>query len=436
MIDDNGESCALMKAKHPLSRLPDGNTSLRLPITCDYRRNALSRSLNRQTMALPDPGIGGMSNRAVQGISIARRNVIAWVAALPTAALARPAERKQRIRCGMENRRESLAIRGDLRFSEIDGLTTDQPSVRGLLSSGAKTTGGRYGRSRSYCIWPNHGPRLFARFLRCELEAYLDDPRSHWKPIANLRTGGRRSRDRYKQAALAVLRSRYSDDEIHVGMPAAAALKQRRWRLIIDGIVETPMLRACVDAAELARSAQERSSSYYRPIRFTPADKVGKSDKLLLAFDALALSRVTGIVPPTGRIVHGHRYARTTIPLAQPIREVRSALAKIAALRARTAPPPPVLNKHCTECEFRSRCRADAVERDDLSLLTGLNGRALKTWNNKGISTVSQLSYTFRPHRRSKRQPSRPAKHDPALKALAIRKRSSPCDRNTAMVEH
>src|SRR3954451_8266325 len=162
------------------------------------------------------------------------------------------------------------------------------------------------------------------------------------------------------QAALVVLRSRYSDDEIHVGMPAAAALKQRRWRLIIDGIVETPMLRACVDAVELARSPKNVSSSYYRPIRFAPADKVGKSDKLLLAFDALALSRVTGMVPPTGRIIHGHRYARTTPPLPQPIREVRSALAKIAALRARTAPPPPVLNKHCTECEFRSRCRADA----------------------------------------------------------------------------
>ncbi len=48
-------------------------------------------------MALWDPGIGGMSNRAVQGISIARRHVIAWVAALPMTALARPAERKQRI---------------------------------------------------------------------------------------------------------------------------------------------------------------------------------------------------------------------------------------------------------------------------------------------------------------------------------------------------
>src|SRR3954463_4219268 len=105
---------------------------------------------------------------------------------------------------------------------------------------------------------------ILARFLRCELEAYLHarDVIGSDREFADWR---RRSRDRYKQAALAVLRSRYSDDEIHVGMPTAAALKQRRWRLIIDGIVETRTLHACVDAAELARSPKNGPLSYYRP---------------------------------------------------------------------------------------------------------------------------------------------------------------------------
>ena len=106
-----------------------------------------------------------------------------------------------------------------------------------------------------------YGPitdEIVARFLRCELEAYLETRKviGSDREFADWR---RQSRDRFKQAALVVLRSRYSDDEIHVGMPAAAALKQRRWRLIIDGIVETPMLRACVDAVELARSPKNGS---------------------------------------------------------------------------------------------------------------------------------------------------------------------------------
>jgi predicted RecB family nuclease len=40
----------------------------------------------------------------------------------------------------------------------------------------------------------------------------------------------------------------------------------------------------------------------------------------------------------------------------------------------------------------------------------------------KGIFTVTQLSYTYRPRRRSVRQGGKPPKHDSALKALAIRK--------------
>jgi hypothetical protein len=42
-------------------RLLNGNTSLRLPTTSDFRRNALRQSVNRQIMALPDPGIRGIS---------------------------------------------------------------------------------------------------------------------------------------------------------------------------------------------------------------------------------------------------------------------------------------------------------------------------------------------------------------------------------------
>ena len=40
--------------------------SLCLPIACDCRRNELSQSLNRQTLALLDPKIGGMSGKAAR----------------------------------------------------------------------------------------------------------------------------------------------------------------------------------------------------------------------------------------------------------------------------------------------------------------------------------------------------------------------------------
>ena len=55
-------------------------------------------------------------------------------------------------------------------------------------------------------------------------------------------------------------------------------------------------------------------------------------------------------------------------------------------------PPPLVLNEHCPTCEFQSRCRAVAVERDDLSLLGTMTAKERVKYQEKGISTVTHLS--------------------------------------------
>src|SRR5215472_16287336 len=119
---------------------------------------------------------------------------------------------------------------------------------------------------------PYTGPitgEVFTRFLRSELHFLgvigVDREFRNWQDAY---------RERYKQAALVVLRSRYQDHEIHVGTPAAAALKRNRWRLIIDVIAESSDFRACVDAAELMQLPLHRMTSSYRPIRFVPGEKI------------------------------------------------------------------------------------------------------------------------------------------------------------------
>ncbi len=87
----------------------------------------------------------------------------------------------------------------------------------------------------------------------------------------------------------------------------------------------------------------------------------------------------------------------------------------------RGSPPDLVLNRHCGECEFRDRCRQRAIEKDDLSLLANMTEKERKNFHNKGIFTVTQLSYTFRPRRRPKRLRDRRERYHHALKALAIR---------------
>ena len=83
--------------------------------------------------------------------------------------------------------------------------------------------------------------------------------------------------------------------------------------------------------------------------------------------------------------------------------------------------PPLRLNNHCKICEFQEVCYATVKEKDDLSLLKGLSGKEIDTLNKRGIFTVTQYSYTFRPRRANKSATQRFIKHHHSLNALAIR---------------
>src|SRR5450631_821570 len=80
--------------------------------------------------------------------------------------------------------------------------------------------------------------------------------------------------------------------------------------------------------------------------------------------------------------------------------EARKLIKDITALLADTTPPDLVLNRHCGQCEFQARCRKQATDKDELSLLSGMSEKERKKLHSKGIFTVTQLSYAFRPRRR------------------------------------
>src|SRR5262249_9008318 len=66
------------------------------------------------------------------------------------------------------------------------------------------------------------------------------------------------------------------------------------------------------------------------------------------------------------------------------------------------------------------------VERDHLSLLAAMTTKERMKCEEKGISTITQLSYGYRPRRRRRMRPaalegSQAVKHDHKLKALAIK---------------
>ena len=158
------------------------------------------------------------------------------------------------------------------------------------------------------------------------------------------------------------------------------------------------------------------------PVRFVPNAKLTRLDKLAVAFDALALSRLTGGPPLIAKILHGPDYTTTAVRLPKLMDEAQLRIAELTAQQARDAPPSVILNKHCPACEFQSRCRQAATEQEDLSLIRTISAKERAKLNAKGIFTVTQLSYTYRPRRRPVRHSGLTLRHEPALKALAIRK--------------
>lgn len=164
--------------------------------------------------------------------------------------------------------------------------------------------------------------------------------------------------------------------------------------LILNATAINPSESCHLDALEQDGSGPDAK---YRPVLFTRREKVTAEDRLILAFAASFLTHMQGSPPANGKVIHGSGFKASRVELATLADPVRERVSEIQGFLEAAKPPPLVLNRHCAECEFRQRCRAAAVEKDDLSLLGGLSPKEVAGLNARGIFTVTQYAYTFRP---------------------------------------
>jgi predicted RecB family nuclease len=263
---------------------------------------------------------------------------------------------------------------------------------------------------------------IFLSHLNCERKAHLQaaglsGERSDFEAV-------QLGLDRvYQQQALAAFLGRYGQAEILRDPPSLDAPLRGQHRVIVNATAEADGVRTRIHALERVGEAGSRNAPAYAPVLFVRNEKVTRRDKLLLAFNALALSAVQGGLPPVARIVHGSGQKVLRVKVEPLLGEVRKLLEEIRALRAEANPPRVTLNGHCNVCEFRTACRRVAEEADDLSLLRGMSQQEVERHRQRGITTVNQFSHTYRPGRRGKRRTGKARKHDHALQALAIREK-------------
>ena len=159
---------------------------------------------------------------------------------------------------------------------------------------------------------------------------------------------------------------------------------------------------------------------YYQPIRAHRNPQPNSIIRLLLAFDALVLSHLQGLLPEYGMLICGPAFKHIRVNLSDCRESLAEVLTRLRLQVASCEEPPLALNQHCDLCEFNQLCRTKAQEADSLTLLRGLTLKEMMRHNSRGIFTVKQLSYTFRSRRPAKRQTQR-FPHNFALQALALR---------------
>ncbi len=245
---------------------------------------------------------------------------------------------------------------------------------------------------------------IFNAFLYCETKSYL-------KSLGNI---GHQSEyieweqcrfEDFRQKCIEKLRSNGGED-----------------KYIFDRVLQAQELLSRPHALERSVNNIGKKHDDFTPIRFMPNEKPTKYDKLFLAFDALVLSKDSGQMPLYGKLMYGANQRILKVKLdGTTAGATRDVISKITVQQANPVPPQIILNKHCSICEYQTQCRQAATEKDELTLLSNLTEKERKRQNNKGIFTVTQLSYTFRARRKPKRLASKPEKFSHALRALAIR---------------
>jgi predicted RecB family nuclease len=191
--------------------------------------------------------------------------------------------------------------------------------------------------------------------------------------------------------------------------------------LILDTVIEHGQLCVNCDALQRVDCKSALGNTLYEPVLFHVSNVIRREQKLSLALSGYAISKVHGIHPTRGRIIFGKNCSIMIVQLMNLNKKMLDVVHLLSRMLRAESKPTLFLNQHCNVCIFRDKCKNEAFESDSLSRLRGISKKEIERQNSKGIFTVTQYSYTYRPRKRYSKNKSSTTKHQWALNALAIR---------------
>ncbi|MCY7282635.1 MAG: TM0106 family RecB-like putative nuclease, partial [Cyanobacteria bacterium CAN_BIN43] len=192
---------------------------------------------------------------------------------------------------------------------------------------------------------------------------------------------------------------------------------------LINGILQSKACEAACGILTKVLLPSLLGEHSYEPTIFVGTHQINGDQKLELAFIGYILGQIQGKLPAIGKIISLGLKSHE-VRLESGYKLLTSILQELQELIQAKFPisPPLILNKHCPYCQFQNLCRTQAEKEDNLSLLDRVSAKVLQNYEKKGIFTVKQLSYLYKPRRRNKRAKKAPLRlHKLELQALAIR---------------
>ena len=187
--------------------------------------------------------------------------------------------------------------------------------------------------------------------------------------------------------------------------PYSVSNLEKGREFLIDANLTADNLQAYCPILTLTRD----NKLNYEPTIFIGTHTVNKTDRLNLMFVNHVLSKIQGKSSEKGYIINFPGKLRW-VKLEESYQVITPLLESLQEWlnESPSEEPPVILNKHCPLCQFREYCKAQAVQEDNLSRLDRITPKSIRQYERKGIFTVKQLSYLFKPRKRKKRAKNPP----------------------------
>lgn len=97
--------------------------------------------------------------------------------------------------------------------------------------------------------------------------------------------------------------------ELTLEAPETGHWKNASWHFVLNFVARAKNMETNLQVVQRIPPEETNKSSPFVPIRFVPANKLSRSDKLMAGFDAFVLSKVSAVKVDLAKIIHGDKWS-------------------------------------------------------------------------------------------------------------------------------